>query len=54
VITGAKSRLTRSLIERLLDEPHTRLRYYCSPYHTNSALYPVIEQLERTAGVSRR
>ncbi len=34
-----KSRLTRSLIERLADEPHTRLRYHCSSYHTNSALY---------------
>jgi class 3 adenylate cyclase/predicted ATPase len=44
-----KSRLTRGLIERLADEPHTRLRYYCSPYHTNSALFPVIEQLERAA-----
>ena len=46
-----KSRLTRSLLERLADEPHTRLRYYCSPYHTNSALYPVTEQLERAAGL---
>jgi predicted ATPase len=45
-----KSRLTGSLIERLADEPHTRLRYYCSPYHTNSALYPAVEQLERAAG----
>jgi class 3 adenylate cyclase/predicted ATPase len=45
-----KSRLTRSLIERLADGPHTRLRYYCSPHHTNSALYPVIVQLERAAG----
>jgi class 3 adenylate cyclase/predicted ATPase len=45
-----KSRLTRSLIERLADAPHTRLRYYCSPHHTNSALYPVTEQLERAAG----
>jgi class 3 adenylate cyclase/predicted ATPase len=45
-----KSRLTRSLIEQLAPEPYTRLRYYCSPYHTNSALYPVVEQLERAAG----
>src|SRR5262249_37091035 len=30
-------------------EPHTRLRYQCSPYHTNSALRPVIAQLERAA-----
>ena len=29
------------------------LRYQCSPYHLNSALYPVIEQFERAAGFSR-
>jgi class 3 adenylate cyclase len=46
-----KSRLTRSLIERLAAAPHTRLRYYCSPHHTNSALYPVTEQLERASGL---
>jgi class 3 adenylate cyclase/predicted ATPase len=45
-----KSRLTRSLIEQLADEPLVRLRYYCSPYHSNSALYPVAEQLARAAG----
>src|SRR5262245_51286621 len=45
-----KSRLAHALLERLADEPHTRLRYYCSPYHVNSALHPVIEQLERAAG----
>jgi hypothetical protein len=36
-----KSRLTAALLERLADEPHTRLRYFCSPQHTDSALYPV-------------
>ena len=35
-----KSRLTASLMERLAGEPHTRLRYFCSPQHTDSALYP--------------
>jgi class 3 adenylate cyclase/predicted ATPase len=45
-----KSRLTQALLERIATEPHVRLRYYCSPYHTNSALHPVIEQLERAAG----
>jgi hypothetical protein len=29
-----KSRLTAALLERLQDEPHTRLRYFCSPQHT--------------------
>jgi class 3 adenylate cyclase len=37
-----KSRIVRALRERLADEPHTPLSHYCSPHHTNSALYPVI------------
>ena len=45
-----KSRLTAALLERLTAEPHTRLRYFCSPQHTDSALYPVIGQMERAAG----
>jgi predicted ATPase len=48
-----KSRLTAALLERLASEPHTRLRYFCSPQHTNSALYPVIRQMERAAGLAR-
>ena len=45
-----KSRLTAALLEHLAGEPHTRLRYFCSPQHTDSALYPIINQLERAAG----
>ena len=45
-----KSRLTAALLERLSAEPHTRLRYFCSPQHTDSALYPIISQMERAAG----
>ena len=45
-----KSRLTAALLERLAAEPHTRLRYFCSPQHTDSALYPIISQTERAAG----
>jgi class 3 adenylate cyclase len=45
-----KSRLTVALMERLAPEPHTRLRYFCSPQHTDSALYPIISQMERAAG----
>jgi class 3 adenylate cyclase/predicted ATPase len=45
-----KSRLTAALLERLAPEPHTRLRYFCSPQHTDSALYPLIGQIERAAG----
>ena len=45
-----KSRLTAALLERLFTEPHTRLRYFCSPQHTDSALHPIITQMERAAG----
>jgi class 3 adenylate cyclase/tetratricopeptide (TPR) repeat protein len=45
-----KSRLAAALAERIAGERHTRLRYQCSPYHTNSALHPFIAQLERAAG----
>jgi class 3 adenylate cyclase/predicted ATPase len=48
-----KSRLVQALRERLAAEPHTALRYQCSPYHTTSPLHPVIEQLERAAGLQR-
>ena len=44
-----KSRLTAALLERIAPEPHTRLRYFCSPQHTDSALYPIISQMERAA-----
>jgi predicted ATPase len=44
-----KSRLVAALAERIAGKPHTRLRYQCSPYHTNSALRPFIAQLERAA-----
>jgi predicted ATPase len=47
-----KSRLTGALMERIAAEPHRRLRYFCSPQHTDSALYPMISQLERAAGFS--
>ena len=47
-----KSRLTAALLERLATEPHTRLRYFCSPQHTDSALYPIIRQMERAAGLA--
>ena len=48
-----KSRLIQALYERVADQPHIRLRYHCSPYHINTVLYPVIEQLERAAGFGR-
>jgi class 3 adenylate cyclase/predicted ATPase len=48
-----KSRLTAALLERLASEPHTRLRYFCSPQHTDSVLHPIISQMERAAGLTR-
>jgi len=46
-----KSRLTAALMERLGGEPHTRLRYFCSPQHTDSTFYPIVGQMERAAGL---
>jgi len=48
-----KSRLTAALSQRIESKPHTRLRYFCSPHHQDSALYPFIGQLERAAGFTR-
>ena len=48
-----KSRLTAALLERFANEPHTRLRSFCSPQHTDSAFYPIIGQMERAAGLTR-
>jgi class 3 adenylate cyclase/predicted ATPase len=48
-----KSRLTAALLERFANEPHARLRSFCSPQHTDSAFYPIIGQMERAAKISR-
>jgi len=48
-----KSRLTAALSERISTDPHSRLRYFCSPHYQSSALYPIIVQLERAAGFER-
>ena len=48
-----KSRLAAALSQLIEREPHTRLRYFCSPHHQDSALYPFIIQLERAAGFAR-
>jgi class 3 adenylate cyclase/tetratricopeptide (TPR) repeat protein/energy-coupling factor transporter ATP-binding protein EcfA2 len=54
VLTGepgiGKSHIALALDERLHSEPHITLRYFCSQHHTNSALFPFINQLERAAG----
>jgi len=48
-----KSRITAAIEERLHAEPHLCLRYFCSPYHQDSALFPIIDQLGRAAGFAR-
>ena len=57
VLTGepgiGKSRIVVALQEHLQHEPHTRLRYFCSPRHKDTALYPLTSQLERAAGFTR-
>jgi class 3 adenylate cyclase/predicted ATPase len=46
-----KSRLTAALQERLAPEPRIHLRYFCSAHHTDSAFYPIIDQMERAAAI---
>jgi predicted ATPase len=46
---AGKSRLTATLLDRLATEPQTRLGYFCASQHTDSALYPIIGQMERAA-----
>jgi class 3 adenylate cyclase/predicted ATPase len=56
IVTGqagiGKSRLTQA-VRDLAAESATRLSFRCSPYHTNTALHPVIEHLERRIGITR-
>ena len=48
-----KSRLAAQLAAEVANEPHTRLRYQCSPYHRDSVLHPFIVQLGRAAHLAR-
>lgn len=56
LVTGeagiGKSRPKAALVERLSAEPHIRLSYFCSPQRVDSALYPIVSQLERAAGLT--
>jgi class 3 adenylate cyclase len=45
-----KSRVTEALVDAVSGEPRVLLRYQCSPYHTDSALYPAINQIAHAAG----
>jgi class 3 adenylate cyclase len=44
-----KSRLTGMLLQQISEEPHARLRCFCSAQRTDSALYPIVGHLERAA-----
>ena len=46
-----KSRLTRGMIDAVSSEAHIRVSYQCSPYHSDSPLYPIIQQLAFAAGI---
>ncbi|MDA9502617.1 AAA family ATPase [Bradyrhizobium sp. CCBAU 11357] len=48
-----KSRLVRALRDQVARVPHTPLSHFCSPFHTNTALYPVVGLLERAAAIRR-
>jgi predicted ATPase/class 3 adenylate cyclase len=46
-----KSRISRALLDAVADEPHIPIRYQCSPYHSDSTLWPVIQHLTHAAGL---
>ncbi len=45
-----KSRISEGLVSAVEAGPHVLLRYQCSPYHSDSALYPAIQQIIQAAG----
>ena len=55
VLTGeagiGKSRIVRALQDVLASESHVRINYQCSPYHGDNAMFPVVQQLKRAAGI---
>lgn len=42
-----KSRLVQEFVTNVRDEPHNRLTFECSPYHRNTAFYPMASELRR-------
>jgi class 3 adenylate cyclase/predicted ATPase len=48
-----KSRLVQTLKEQVSTEGATRIEFHCSPYHQNSALYPIIDHLQRLLQFAR-
>lgn len=56
LVTGeagiGKSRITQAVIDRVANDDHTRMTYQCSPYHADSAFYPVIQQMSFAADIA--
>ena len=48
-----KSRLVEALFERVGPDPHRRIVVQSSPYYSNTALYPIMRQIEHAAGFAR-
>ncbi|MGE0824774.1 MAG: adenylate/guanylate cyclase domain-containing protein [Candidatus Binatia bacterium] len=48
-----KSRLVQDLKEHVSVEGAPRIEFRCSPYHQNSALYPIIDHLQRLLQFAR-
>jgi predicted ATPase len=48
-----KSRLVQELKEQVVREEGTRIEFRCSPYYQNSALYPLIEHIQRVLQFQR-
>ncbi len=48
-----KSRISKTLLDRIADDAHVTIRLQCSPYHTNSPFYPIITQHEHAAHFQR-
>jgi len=47
-----KSRVSRAVVDSVAKEPHVRIRFQCSPYHTDSPLFPAIQRLTLSAGIT--
>jgi tetratricopeptide (TPR) repeat protein/ABC-type transport system involved in cytochrome c biogenesis ATPase subunit len=45
-----KSRITQAVIDVIANDDHTRMTYQCSPYHADSAFYPITQQMSFAAG----
>ncbi len=47
-----KSRITQAVIDEVAKDDHTRITFQCSPYHADSAFYPVTQQMSFAAGIA--